>query len=1504
MTTSGDSVDGVVDSFLPSNLNDGIPLWHAIFEDKIHFNITFEALSIYQDNFLRLPSPLDSLKKNRVLSNSNLFSFDKKDYNNVVRQDENTMIKCFHHPSGLFLHCFESIPDIVSNLGISSLKLNGLSLSNSIILGPLSFRMMKREEFVNVVDNSVLVSLLAEFGSSLDSYGSLSTGPVYCYSMERDFLFKFESIMFVSAIFGFSIAKIVDSIKNHVPVDGVLLSHESLSTSTGVGVPFDVLIAMRNSGSFRVTLPKNDGFQGLSSCSSTSADVVPFNTKKINIEFCQKHADISVMLVSLAYDVIMKSIFYFQSRNFYCYLENLASHILRTNATLRDVGDILQKGLQILLEDGDIELAYDRNSHLHYKLSPTKFNEMKCLLKSCDSEEYYGYKGVDCFSLDNRFLCNFENIEEASRKLEIEREKILRVCLCERKSARGLKFQFSDDNIKFKPLTMVPIDAIKLMRTSTIPNPRMCRFYEEYTLSGGKQVDNGEGDEPTKEEIEVNETVEPSSDKNVNSSIVDSDAIVLTTSEKVPNIGPDHQILIPDLEISYSQEQTFDRIFEADVEEALWHGGVGQSHDIDGFLEQVKPLQYIRGRIFQSKNASYLCVLNSSFCDDRDYSLSPESASIVAYRCNDDAVLTISLADLLVLDEDIVLDTWKANNFDSTATLGELKTREVNIVNHQWTYDEVSAFVEAKRLHKENILRIYFRTCIKNTRTIKELCDFFHLFSPWNLTLDCYCKRLLQLYSVSNYLRGYESNSYISNSAFSTYLKSTRTTSVCPKVNFVEEELQPDVAYDSVANDTFDNDWYSYFEEKKKFSVFETNYKSEAEIVDVDAPFVNNTDIEKEEKEANESVLNRATEGSACFARIRKFFHGKKPVEQIDVVSNSVLRRYYSLTEASNLMKASISSLSLCCNNRIPSSYGFRWRFLDFEACVMQSISENRDVEDISKDLMEESTFVPIAELLKTRFGSRNNSTSLVHVSSQINLSEHDIDSMLIEDVISEDCESIASKQDNESVFSVITSDDQNSCHSPEIDNMLESAVDWNQKSSGRDKLDAGEKQVRKRAFDVIVDSPIAKPLSECSGLAGTFESLGSRSSNYRELQGLKETKKLKRADYIDPILHSSIVHIFENCQYEWLSFKEIWEIFKTVSFVGNASDTASNLSSMANVSESKDALLKALLAMNQEGDVMRYFDSFRLKQSPLKRFEISNDMIVMEAIDHLNHADGATIENITGYITQNYPFISGIDIIYALNALLNSQRVSTNVASETYKLTRSGSEILTKRHANYALRVFDEISKLIDMHSTIVQYLYWYHDVEGVSIKDIKRFILHRDAVMKPFTNWLIPLMKHIIQFHPDVRSCGNDHYVLTETANARLQENPPNRIVAGLGSPNRPYASKKSITATVSNPPLCTTKASVLKEEIIKITSNYSDEKGISVKMLRQHLSTHEQFKNIAEIEIFNDLQAGLVTGLFEKRPYNKYALSSQARKDRTIRNEVNACLHDLVLKISNNL
>lgn len=54
-----------------------------------------------------------------------------------------------------------------------------------------------------------------------------------------------------------------------------------------------------------------------------------------------------------------------------------------------------------------------------------------------------------------------------------------------------------------------------------------------------------------------------------------------------------------------------------------------------------------------------------------------------------------------------------------------------------------------------------------------------------------------------------------------------------------------------------------------------------------------------------------------------------KPLEQLDLETGIVLRRYPSGTDAALLMKASQGGISQCCNGLKTEAYNFKWRWYE-----------------------------------------------------------------------------------------------------------------------------------------------------------------------------------------------------------------------------------------------------------------------------------------------------------------------------------------------------------------------------------------------------------------------------------------------------------------------------------------------------------------------------------------------------------------------------------------------
>lgn len=53
----------------------------------------------------------------------------------------------------------------------------------------------------------------------------------------------------------------------------------------------------------------------------------------------------------------------------------------------------------------------------------------------------------------------------------------------------------------------------------------------------------------------------------------------------------------------------------------------------------------------------------------------------------------------------------------------------------------------------------------------------------------------------------------------------------------------------------------------------------------------------------------------------------KKPIYQIDIQTDKIIKKWNSLTEAKTVLKCNISGISECINNKRKTSFGFKWRY-------------------------------------------------------------------------------------------------------------------------------------------------------------------------------------------------------------------------------------------------------------------------------------------------------------------------------------------------------------------------------------------------------------------------------------------------------------------------------------------------------------------------------------------------------------------------------------------------
>jgi hypothetical protein len=112
--------------------------------------------------------------------------------------------------------------------------------------------------------------------------------------------------------------------------------------------------------------------------------------------------------------------------------------------------------------------------------------------------------------------------------------------------------------------------------------------------------------------------------------------------------------------------------------------------------------------------------------------------------------------------------------------------------------------------------------------------------------------------------------------------------------------------------------------------------------------------VEMETVETDESSPKRAkfenelqsAEPASKSKALRPFpFRNTKCIEQLDLLTGKVLRRYNSGTDAAVAMQVSQSGISLCINGSKPDAYGFRWRVCD----SFDEPYEETSIEDLLK---------------------------------------------------------------------------------------------------------------------------------------------------------------------------------------------------------------------------------------------------------------------------------------------------------------------------------------------------------------------------------------------------------------------------------------------------------------------------------------------------------------------------------------------------------------------------
>jgi hypothetical protein len=92
------------------------------------------------------------------------------------------------------------------------------------------------------------------------------------------------------------------------------------------------------------------------------------------------------------------------------------------------------------------------------------------------------------------------------------------------------------------------------------------------------------------------------------------------------------------------------------------------------------------------------------------------------------------------------------------------------------------------------------------------------------------------------------------------------------------------------------------------------------------------------------------------------------PVEQLDLNSDTLLRRYSSQIVAGQALGVNQISISLCCRGKLPYAYGFKWRLSECtEQPALSLICTNLCVAIVELDESDESEYAPMEQLLETK---------------------------------------------------------------------------------------------------------------------------------------------------------------------------------------------------------------------------------------------------------------------------------------------------------------------------------------------------------------------------------------------------------------------------------------------------------------------------------------------------------------------------------------------------------
>lgn len=243
------------------------------------------------------------------------------------------------------------------------------------------------------------------------------------------------------------------------------------------------------------------------------------------------------------------------------------------------------------------------------------------------------------------------------------------------------------------------------------------------------------------------------------------------------------------------------------------------------------------------------------------------------------AVITLHSSNVSSLPEDMLLNIWKDSHHDLKLALQAVKSFTTQCIQSQFTEDIVTSFFLLKTHFKRNIYRIFIRSKLKSNIKFKELMKWVNLITPFALKHN----RNIDILEIQSVYRCADSMKLLSASTLPE-------RKICNNVsNIVEGPLWQ--SSDDDDSDVGDDDM---------------------DLDDID------DDIMKSSTMMRRMGMSLNTQSAKG-----------KPVEQLDLTTGAVVRRYSSGNVAAKWMECSRNNLSAACRGRISRTGNFGWRFYE-----------------------------------------------------------------------------------------------------------------------------------------------------------------------------------------------------------------------------------------------------------------------------------------------------------------------------------------------------------------------------------------------------------------------------------------------------------------------------------------------------------------------------------------------------------------------------------------------